>query len=101
MNWKEFFEWIQGTPFRTWVGHALVGMLIGLLADWWVIGGVEALHYEAAAFSLAFFYLCREIPGLIQSLIDKDWKMVMDHFFDLVTPFIGLVIYLVIKQIVM
>ena len=79
--------------YRTWIGHGLQGVLIAALCDWW------GLSFGAAALVLGYHFLIRETEGIIRN-IDGDKRKLIDGIMDLITPFIGLVLYIVLKEII-
>jgi len=94
-DWLWRFIW---KDWVTWIGHALVGVVIGLLADLFRVGGSGAVHYQAAAFALLFFYGVREAPGIARAAMDDDLVKLRDGLFDLAFPILGLCFYLLVKQ---
>jgi len=92
MNLKKKIERIFWLDWVTWIGHGLQGVAVMLFCDWmgWGIG--------PALFALAFHFVIREAGDYIYS--DQSERKLIDGVMDLVSPFIGLAVYILVKQMV-
>ena len=93
---KAIWDWLTSSNWKTWLGHALVGFTMAFLVQW-AAGPSEAFW----AVAIAFLY--RELsdferhgrldppPGLgFKGFLLFGWNSFRDDgYFDLVTPFIG------------
>ena len=79
--------WVYAKPYRTWVGHGLVGFFTGGLCH------LLGFNDPTAAFTMAFFYGAREIPGIVTSIRPLDSKKFQDGSLDLISPFVGIILW--------
>ena len=95
MDTKRIEAWMYSADWKTWVGHGLVGLVVAFVCHWWDVNTPA----EAAVFAVAFFYGAREVPGLLASVRPFNGEMFRDNALDLMTPFIGVLVYLVLKSL--
>jgi GR25 family glycosyltransferase involved in LPS biosynthesis len=67
----EIAEWTHGEPWRTWVAHAAIALVLTPL-----LGGKTATGY----------YLVRECEQIFYSIVDKKKLTPFDHFMDVAVP---------------
>lgn len=72
-------RWTHGEPWRTWVAHAVIALIIALpLALLWdpAIGGAVAVGY----------YLIRELEQIVYALVDRKKLTPLDNVMDVAAP---------------
>lgn len=89
---KRFWKWLHATDESTWVGHALQGFVVALVSD------LVFASMNPAVYALTYHFGAREIEDLIYDK-KKDDKTFIDGAFDFLSPFLGMVMYIIGKVI--
>jgi hypothetical protein len=97
-----FYRWFWRDE-TTWFFHGLQGVL-ALLYTYWLVSRPWYEPWMLTASALLYFFGAREIPGIIETVKDfreaiQPWRALRDGVFDLLAPFVGMGLGLLLWEV--
>lgn len=84
---------ITDRPWKTWIGHAVQGFVIGAVFFFFFLESSENSDWlMGAVLCLAYHFGIREFTGIKNSW-GKNRALVLDGVIDFVAPFAGLILF--------